>query len=303
MSEVGLSQARDLLARRDQVRNSAQDEAPSCSNCGSLEVKVYCAECGERQPTRRDFTTRALAAEAASEFVSVDGRLWRSVVALLSKPGFLTQEYFSGRRTRYMRPFSLFVLLNVLFFFVQPYTGLFHYEYAKYIDTDGLRNKAEARRLEMGESKEAFARRFDDTLNDQKKSILLVAIPVFALAMSILFAGTGRTFVEHAVFAVHSYAFMVFYLLALSSVGFLLIVRGLILLHVPQQVLNFLYTENALMLAMGTGMVWYLTSALRRYYGSGHLASLARALVLFFLQGFLIATFHTLLFHTVLLSL
>ncbi|MEO7457684.1 MAG: DUF3667 domain-containing protein [Gemmatimonadaceae bacterium] len=266
-------------------------------------MAAYCADCGERQPTRRDFTTRALVAEAASEFVSLDGRLWRSVVALLSKPGFLTQEYFSGRRTRYMRPFSLFVLLNVAFFFVQPYTGMFHYTYEQYVDSDGRRERAQALRHERHQTEQAFAQRFNTTLNDQKKSILLVAIPVFAIVLWGLYARSGRSFVEHMVFAVHSYAFMVFYLLAVGTFGFSVIIWLMRALHAPQFLWNLLDGEMALMLAIGAGMVWYISVGLRRYYGSGRLASIARALVLFAVQGLLIPTIHTLLFHTVLLSL
>lgn len=275
----------------------------ACSNCGSAQVSIYCAECGERQPTRRDFTTTALVAEAASEFASVDGRLWRSVVALLSKPGFLTQEYFSGRRSRYMRPFSLFVLLNVVFFFVQPYTGMFHYSYDQYVDTDGRRDRAQARRHELHESEQAFAQHFDAALGDQKKSILLVAIPVFAIVLTALYVHADRSFVEHLVFAVHSYAFMVFYLLAVGTFGFTVVIWLMRALHAPAFLWRILDGEMALMVAIGIGMVWYIETGLRRYYGSGRLASLGRALVLFSVQGFLIAAFHVLLFHTVLLSL
>lgn len=275
----------------------------ACSNCGSAQARVYCAECGERQPTRRDFTTTTLIREAAGEFISIDGRLWRSVVALLSKPGFLTQEYFSGRRTRFMRPFSLFVLLNVAFFFIQPYTGMFHYSYAQYVDTDGLRDMATKKRHALGQTEQTFARQFDLGLADQKKSILLVAIPVFAIVLTVLYARSGRSFVEHMVFAVHSYAFMVFYLLAVGTLGFTILLWFVRLLHAPPAILHALDGEMALLVVVGSGMVWYIQAGLRRYYGSGRLASLARALVLFAVQGFLIATFHTLLFHTVLLSL
>ncbi|MDB4916732.1 MAG: hypothetical protein JWM95_4376 [Gemmatimonadetes bacterium] len=216
MSDAGLSEARDV------VLSEAKDLLVLvCSNCGSVQARVYCAECGERQPTQRDFTTRALAAEAASEFVS----------------------------------------------------------------------------------REMFARQFNDTLNDQKKSILLVAIPVFAVMLAVLSIGSGRSFVEHSVFAVHSYAFMVFYMLAIGTVGFLVLIRATRILHAPASIFKFLYSETALLLVIGIGMVWYLKSALRRYYGSSELAALARALVLFSVQGYLIATFHIVLFHTVLLSL
>ena len=108
---------------------------------------------------------------------------------------------------------------------------------------------------------------------------------------------------EHIVFAVHRYAFMIFYLLAVGTFLFTVVFALLRMLHAPQVVWNLFDGEMALMLALGGGMVWYIQAALRRYYGSGHVASLGRALVLFSVQGLLIAVFHNLLFHTVLLSL
>ena len=78
-----------------------------CPNCGTSPIAAYCAACGERQPSHADYSARAVALEVGSEFLSLDGRFWRSIVALLSKPGLLTREYFSRRRSRYMRPFSL----------------------------------------------------------------------------------------------------------------------------------------------------------------------------------------------------
>ena len=54
--------------------------------------------------------------EAGGRYVALDGRLWKTVGALLLRPGFLTREYFAGRRKRYIRPARLFLVASLLFF-------------------------------------------------------------------------------------------------------------------------------------------------------------------------------------------
>ncbi len=61
-------------------------------------------------------TARAFLREAAGRYVSLDGRLWRTLVALLFRPGFLTREYLEGRRRRYIRPARLFLVLSLALF-------------------------------------------------------------------------------------------------------------------------------------------------------------------------------------------
>ena len=288
----------------DGERNSrvAHDDKLHCPNCGTGPIAAYCAACGERQPSHADYSARAVALEVSSEFLSVDGRLWRSIVTLLTRPGMLTKEYFSGRRGRYMRPFSLFILLNVAFFFVQPYTGLLRYSFREY-GADGLRASAEAKRTELYLNKVHFEQRFDDTIQEQKKSLLLVAIPVFAASLMLLFRGSRRVYVEHLVFSVHVYGFMVFYLAAMGTVWFALLhntYRYVPFLRAPIQGLS---GEGGVLLVLGAGMLTYLSSALRTFYGVRPVPALARSLVLFFVQAALIVFFRTLLFHTTLAAL
>ena len=49
---------------------------------------------------------------------NIDSRLVRSVVPLYFRPGYLTCEYFAGRRTRYVTPFRLFFFLCIISFLV-----------------------------------------------------------------------------------------------------------------------------------------------------------------------------------------
>ena len=101
------------------VRSAAAQSAavPTCRNCGANASGHYCANCGQETalalPTFRSFMR-----EAAGRYVALDGRLWRSLFGLVARPGFLTREYFAGRRRRYIRPARLFLVLYLLLFAV-----------------------------------------------------------------------------------------------------------------------------------------------------------------------------------------
>lgn len=88
-----------------------------CRNCGAHATGHYCANCG--QETRVALPTfGTFMREAAGRYVALDGRLWRTLFALIARPGFLTREYLSGRRRRYIRPARLFLVLYLLLFAV-----------------------------------------------------------------------------------------------------------------------------------------------------------------------------------------
>lgn len=92
-------------------------EASTCANCGAAMLGDYCPACGQarKSPLRH---LPALAADAADTVLSLDGRLMHTVPALFLRPGFLSKEYFAGRRVRYIPPFRLAFLLCLLAMFV-----------------------------------------------------------------------------------------------------------------------------------------------------------------------------------------
>jgi hypothetical protein len=89
--------------------------APKCDNCGAAVPAKYCSHCGQRFEhaihSVLDFTR-----EATEDLTHADSRLWSTIIALLFKPGFLTREFLSGRRVRYLPPLRLYLVLSVLFF-------------------------------------------------------------------------------------------------------------------------------------------------------------------------------------------
>ena len=83
---------------------------------------MYCPTCGQETSLALP-TVRAMLREAAGRYVALDGRMWRTLAALLFRPGFLTREYLAGRRRRYIRPARLFLVLSLALFALLHFVG------------------------------------------------------------------------------------------------------------------------------------------------------------------------------------
>ena len=92
-------------------------EGLHCANCGASMQGEFCHECGQSihsvlKPMHH------MVEETVETVLHIDGRIVHTLPPLLLKPGFLTLEFFSGRRVRYIAPFRLMFVLCVLSFFV-----------------------------------------------------------------------------------------------------------------------------------------------------------------------------------------
>lgn len=99
---------------RPPARSLSQDPFV-CANCGTAYVGKFCPACGQaaRSPLRH---FGALIEDAFDLFFNFDSRFFRTLPALLLRPGFLTNQFFAGRRVRYTPPFRLMFVLSVLAF-------------------------------------------------------------------------------------------------------------------------------------------------------------------------------------------
>ena len=263
-----------------------ENAPPTCRNCGAPVDGAYCAACGQetalRLPTLREFLR-----EAAGRYVALDGRFWRTMFALLARPGFLTREYLAGRRRRYIRPARLYLFATLIFFAVTRLLvgpiDIFEVhadtpEEAKYLSPDKGFN------VQMGE--DAFGslelqkrwNRFNNLSRSDKAEqlgegmlryapyALFVLLPAFALLLKLVYLGRRRRYPrrprlygEHLVFAAYDHAFV----FVAATIMLLLLGR-------------------TMALTIGGWVVGvYLLLSLRSVYGGPWVGLLLRAFVLF----------------------
>lgn len=91
-----------------------------CSNCGTPLLGPHCYKCG--QPIKglvRHFTS--IIGDFLDSVLDFDARIFRTLWPLFARPGFLSREYFAGRRVRYVSPVRLFVFLSIITFFLAQF--------------------------------------------------------------------------------------------------------------------------------------------------------------------------------------
>ena len=89
----------------------------ACANCGTPLLGPHCYRCG--QPV--DGLVRhfgSIMGDFLDTVLNIDARVFRTLWPLLSKPAYLSQEYFAGRRVRYVSPVRLFFFVSIITFFV-----------------------------------------------------------------------------------------------------------------------------------------------------------------------------------------
>ncbi len=95
-----------------------------CLNCDAHLQGRYCHVCGQNADDHHRSILH-LAWEAVEGFTHLDGRLAKTLPALLLTPGKLARDHIEGRRTRHVPPFRLF-LITLLVFMLGMETAIQH---------------------------------------------------------------------------------------------------------------------------------------------------------------------------------
>lgn len=270
-----------------------------CANCGAHVSGRYCSECGQRVEHALHSVWH-FACEAAEDLTHADSRLWRTLTALLFKPGFLTQEFLAGRRASYLPPLRLYLVLSVSFFLLAATLNQTGTTRVVFVDPSDFPS-APVSELPRQAIERARQRTAQDcaklrytgpwqsrlgpalrtscqrTVEDGGRGLtegffhnlpraLFLTVPALALVMVPLYLRSRRYYIEHLLFVLHDHAF-VFALLGLFSI----VAAVLRLVHVPVGPLEY---------AVCGYIPCYYYLAMRRVYGQSRVYTLAKLIVL-----------------------
>jgi hypothetical protein len=98
-------------------------DSEPCRNCGDIRAGRYCPSCGQRKVDVRA-SLGAVFADVLQDELVLNRALPRTVIGLLFRPGFLTDEYVRGRIARYIPPLRLYLVTSIVFFLVISFIGL-----------------------------------------------------------------------------------------------------------------------------------------------------------------------------------
>jgi hypothetical protein len=230
----------------------------ACTNCGNDLADVYCARCGEKQPSHHDLTLGHFLHEAVHELVHLDSKLFRTLYELMLKPGRLTAEYFAGRKKRYIAPIRLFLTLFAITFIAysafKP-VAIYSLEGLMRMDAKNqLKPKLEQAAAKRHISYEQLSTRIE--VRWQKNMSLVSMVSILSLAVLLKLLYFRRYFTEHLVFSTHYMCFAYMMSLLLWPVY--------LVIGMKQGPTNYVLTVISIVVSCV-----YIYVALSRVYGQG----------------------------------
>lgn len=176
-------------------------------------------------------STPAVIGEFVEDLFHADHRVWRTLMPLLFKPGFLTNEYLRGKRVSYTPPFRLYIVLSLIFFLT---VSLSHTDVTASPSSGGMPDSCSSAALERAlpespRSRERLldvcrnvtddsGKEFTRSLREHIPQMMFFFLPLIALFAKVLFLGSRRHYAEHLLFFVHFHAFA-FLILAINNVA------------------------------------------------------------------------------------
>lgn len=208
-----------------------------CLNCGQQLQGAFCHACGQQGRINVHLTFSELARDFLGDMFTYDSRLYRTIVPLLIRPGFLTQEFFKGRRVPYVPPLRLFLFISFLlfFWFAMVDTGIVNFS-----DSQSTSNQAaeqvqpaentgsdtpsqlQAAQQTLKQKINLIAQNptpFMNLMESRLPYLMFLMVPIFAVILWLHYALSGFNYFQHLVFVLHyqSFIYVVTFLLTASN--------------------------------------------------------------------------------------
>ena len=245
----------------------------SCSNCGAPLAGQWCAECGQKALSSRDRRFGHVLGQFAHELLHIEGKLPRTLAALIFRPGLPSQAYLEGRRVVYLSPVGLFLLVNLLYFIAPPMTDFnvtlydqYHVQPYSALIQPMVDARLDNREIEFDD----YAEHYNQLNLNLARSLIILHLPLLALALKLMLIRRPIYFAEHFIVATHLFTFLLLLTLVHFPMRWLIIWLGQIGLDI-----NTLVVYNTVWRSFPLIILIHWLLSLRRCYQLRWLTAIA----------------------------
>ena len=219
------------------------NEPITCKSCGNTFKGQYCNHCGEKVITEKDRKLRYFLGDFINSLTFADSKFWRTLKIILIHPGSLSHHFIEGRRKPFMKPISIFLFANLIYFLfplINTFTTNLELQTnAKFIHSglakEMVEREIERRSISYGE----YEKIYNEKTSDLSRLLIIAMAMLLALFFLPIHWGSPKNlFADHLTVSLEIMAFILLYNLQLVSVLLLVIVA------ITTSKLNFLFSNN-----------------------------------------------------------
>jgi hypothetical protein len=238
-----------------------------CPTCSKEVSGNYCSNCGERiLADKQELRFSHFLKEAYRELFDLDSKFIRTLRYLFTRPGFLTLEILHGRKSIYIKPIRLYIMLVLLHFlcFSMIQSGdIFNVDRLPLMNfAPQLKEIILEKEVISQQTHEEFTIHLSQRIKDNLSIILYFVVFVAAGILHLLYPSFRLYYVEHLYFVFHVFSF-----------GF---ARNILV--IPLIMLDLI--PLAVVLVVGTQLI-YAFVALKKVYPQANIATALKMMILF----------------------
>jgi hypothetical protein len=267
-----------------------------CKSCGAPVAGNYCSACGEKVLTPDDHTLKHYLGALLNAFTFADSKFWKTLKAVVLRPGELSAAYMEGRRVAYMRPVAFFFLANFIYFLAPIFetfnttlnSQMHHLGHSRWV-----REMVEEHLAATGQTLAEYTALYDPASSNNAK--LLIVAMVFALFIPIrIIYVRKRSYISAYITA--AFEMMAFHLWVTTialGLAFAIVMLSLQVLDIPS---GHLMNDAQVKWPALALHLWVTIGIGRRFFGCTWMGSIWRSVALLFGLQFALMAYRILLF-------
>ncbi|HET9054775.1 MAG TPA: DUF3667 domain-containing protein, partial [Cyclobacteriaceae bacterium] len=161
----------------------------ACKNCGAPLTGNFCQQCGQKADIHK-ITLKHLLHEFFHAITHADKGFLFLMKELVTRPGYVVQEYLDGKRKKYFNPLTFFVITSTIWAIVVLNSG--------YFESMGSDSPRASYKM-PGEIARYFSESMKIILAYGKIINLIISVPVLSLLSWLFFRKNKNTFAENLV--------------------------------------------------------------------------------------------------------
>ncbi|MFM8347086.1 MAG: DUF3667 domain-containing protein [Bacteroidota bacterium] len=171
----------------------------TCKSCGNQFTGLYCNLCGEKVILPKDRSFSTLMGSILVAITFADNKSVKTMWSVLRNPGFVSGEFAEGRTVRYLKPMSLFFVLNLVYFLF-PLIQLFNATWVTQLGTVYGTLVLKLSLLKMNAlhlPRNAFELMYNEKSVGYAKMLVIVFAVLASLPLNLLYRKSTKFFSDH----------------------------------------------------------------------------------------------------------
>lgn len=201
-----------------------------CVTCDNKFKGKFCSHCGEKIRNHEERSILGFLENLLNAFTFLDGKFFKSIKLLITKPGQLSRNIVDGSQVPYMKMLSLFFVAN-FFYFIFPSFDSFnsslntqmnllegHSEQVTTIVNNHLTNE--------GITLDEFRKDYESQSTNISKLFVIVLALGFTVILAVINYSKKIYFFDHFLLSLEFYSFLILFCYVFIPGILMLIIRG-----------------------------------------------------------------------------